>query len=498
MTHTPPPVRELSPSVYDIAVTALVDGPQQQACVQWLSEHRTTPTTWGADPQVNWYDAYLSTYSAALALHHAGDTEVADRSLADLPRLVPADPRRTLETLTFGALIGALDTYHALHIGPPAPHPPPVREVIEREAGKWRRMKVWDGFLDPAVSIAGYCAERVLGDDDIDLEAFLDAFQAPNGSVANAPGASALLLLEAERRGTPPTPALRSLRDYVHARQAPDIAYLDWVPYFTSLWSSLFTNETGPSTTLPSHALDALIHDLADPSGLMGSLGSIRPHGPATIPGDSDVTACAMVAARLHGRTPPPSTNLDSLYDPTRGCYLTFHFEHDASLTTNIHVAHALALEERTDRLTDVLTWLTKAFDDPATIGCKWHLSPLYALGELARVTAHIGHPLATALHDRATTRLLTAQNPDGGWGTHGSTAEETGYAVLGLTAALTVPPDPATPLARALRHAHRHLTADVPRHVPLWLGKTLYCVEPLVPLLHATALTRIEQVTLD
>ncbi|WP_424217130.1 hypothetical protein ACN20G_34130 (plasmid) [Streptomyces sp. BI20] len=481
---------ELTPSTYDIAVLSLIDGPQRSARVQWLIDRRTTPLTWGAPPGTSWYDAYLSTYAAALALHHAGERTLAEPALAALPTLVPETPGEALETLTFGGLVDALDRF-AHHTGRPVPaHPAPVRSVIAREREKWRRMRAWDHFLDPDRSIAGYCAERVYGDEAVDAAAFLEAFQVPNGSLANAPAASALFLLHTEHfEVKAPAPLLDRLRDYLHSR--PTLTpYLDWVPHFTTAWTTMFEHEARTARTVTRAETDALCTDLRHPSGLLCAVGTVG--GGLAIPGDSDTTSCAMLAAHHLGREIPGTENLDPLYAPDQGCYRTYRFEHDASITTNIHVAAVLALEERHERLTEVLRWLDRTTTRGRPL-CKWHLSPHYPDGELARVTARIDHPLARSLCRQATRNLLATQNPDGGWGLHGSTAEETGYAVHGLaTAARTHAPTPR--IDEALDRAHTHLTAHRPEHRALWLGKTLYCLRPLVPVLHHTALARIER----
>ncbi|UQI45168.1 hypothetical protein M1P56_12825 [Streptomyces sp. HU2014] len=371
---------------------------------------------------------------------------------------------------------------------------PPVRTVIDRERGKWRRMRAWDHFLDPSRSIAGYCAERVYGDEDIDAGAFLEAFQAPNGSVSNAPGASALFFLEAQRRGKAVAPErIDRLRHYLHTSPVP-VGYLDRVPHFTTAWTLMFEHVPEAAPGSDPAALDMLCQDLGHPSGLLCPVGTLGVG--LTIPGDADSTACAMLAARTMGRQVPDSTGLDVLYAPSQGCYRTFLFEHDASISTNIHVAAVLALDGRYDRLTQVLRWLTHAVTEGRTL-CKWHLSPTYAHGELARITAGIGHPLAAPLCTQAAKSLPATQNPDGGWGLHGSTTEETGYAVHGLAAAAQSHGHAfAAQAADALGDAHTYLTTYPPQEAALRLGKTLHCLPPLVPVLQRTALALTGQAT--
>ncbi|MGW8778874.1 hypothetical protein ACWGNM_12430 [Streptomyces sp. NPDC055796] len=320
------------------------------------------------------------------------------------------------------------------------------------------------------------------------------SLQAPNGSISNAPAASAFFLLEVERRGKNATSEhVERLRRYLHTCRVP-LGYLDRVPHFATAWTVMFEHVAGTTPTPAPAALDALRADLNNPSGLLCTVSTLD--GGLTIRGDSDSdsTACAMLAARITGRSVPDSTCLDTLYDPFQACYRTFLFEHDPSTTTSIHVAAVLALDGRHDRLTQVLRWLTHAVAEGRTL-CKWHLSPTYPHGELARITAGIDHPLAAALCTEAVETLLTTQNPDGGWGLYGSTTEETAYAVHGLaTAAHSHARAHAPKAIDALGAAHTHLTTRPARQTALWLGKTLYCLRPLVPVLHRKATAHAEQ----
>ncbi|MFD7015273.1 hypothetical protein [Streptomyces sp. NPDC059928] len=99
---------------------------------------------------------------------------------------------------------------------------------------------------------------------------------------------------------------------------------------------------------------------------------------------------------------------------------------------------------------------------------------------------------LAQSLCTDAAARLTSAQNNDGGWGERRLHGRETAYAAIGLAAAaehgLT-----STGWDRTLRLAHRFLATHEPQLTPLWLGKTLYCVQPLVHVLHTVAIRRIE-----
>ncbi|MFE0042667.1 hypothetical protein [Streptomyces albireticuli] len=463
---------DLSPSLYDIAVVSLVPGPQQAPCVDWLLTHTTTAHTWGAPVRRCWFDAYVSTYAAAVALRNAGMRQRADRACGSLPGMVPAGPSPAPETLTFGGLVDALDRISAARGWPLPEHPYLVRTVITRERAKWQRMRAWPDFYNPSLSIAGYCAERVYADPAVDAARFLKAFQAPNGSVANSPAASAVFLLESERRGRRlDATRLARLRQYLCSRLPATTGYLDHVPHFVTAWTVMFHHELGTPEHPPCApgALGELSRDLTHPSGLLCTVG-----GGTTIPGDTDSTACAAVAAHIAGHPAPGAATLDMMIGSGgSNAYRTFLFEHDPSLTTNIHMAALLDLEGDHDRLLPVLCWLQSQTTQDRAGACKWHLSPTYALGEMARVMSKINHPLARSLCMNASQQISCTQNSDGGWGTDGSTAEESAYCAIGLAAAA----ERGLACAgwdRILRRTHRFLSTHEPQLTPLWLGKTL------------------------
>jgi halimadienyl-diphosphate synthase len=118
----------------------------------------------------------------------------------------------------------------------------------------------------------------------------------------------------------------------------------------------------------------------------------------------------------------------------------------------------------------------------------------MYTMGETARVMSRIDHPTAQRLASHAVDYLINTQRTDGGWGISSSTVEETGYAVLGLAAA-----EDATEITHsALAKAAGYLSQAPVTLTPLWIGKSLYCVEPLVPLLQTLPLRRIQQLQLS
>src|SRR5579871_2902904 len=204
-------MKDLSPSLYDIAVASLVPGPQQPALIAWLDNHQNHDGSWGASPELSGYDNYICTYAAAVALRNVNHPKAEDAFQSLLDRDL-WNVEKIPETLTFGGLIDVLDRYCQYRSWEPVVHHPYIQSIISHEQVKWDRMVHWPRFFDPTISISGYCAERVFGDERIDLDRFISAFQVRNGSIANSPAASALTLLEVERRGgTPPA----NLRQYI-------------------------------------------------------------------------------------------------------------------------------------------------------------------------------------------------------------------------------------------------------------------------------------------
>nr|BEK69098.1 hypothetical protein KPHV_63250 [Kitasatospora purpeofusca] len=479
------PRQDLSASWYDVAMAALVEGPQRAACLDWLAGQRRPDGTWGADRAISWHDTYISTYAAAAAFHAAGHHALAEESVNALAAVRTDEPG--CETLTFGGLVGTLDRI-AAHIGLQGPrHPEQVARLIHEEDAKWDRMLSWESCYDPQLSIAGYCAERLFGTDHLDLVRVVEAFQAGNGSISNSPGASAGLILEARRRGARIAPLrLRRLEDYLATRRPEDIGYLDHAPHFATAWSVMFAAEAGPVEPAMVAETHAMVRELSDGYGLLCPVG-----GQATIPGDTDTSACVLAAGAAVGLPVFDLPAADLLYNQETGCYRTFHFERDGSVSTNIHLAGLLGLLGRHDRLDAVLNWLLERLTDGGEYRCKWHTSPVYALGETARVMARLDHPTARRLGEIARVRLRHLQNEDGGWGAPRSTVEESGYAVHGLAAA------PHETDQVTLKRAAGFLAGAELDLSPLWIGKSLYCVNPLVPVLHRTALQRIEQLAL-
>lgn len=503
---------EVTQSPYDIAAVSLVAGPQQRICVEWLVENQNADGTWSTPFCLSWHDQYICTYAAAIALRNAGLTEKAERVLALLPSIRKRYTIPTPETLTFGGLIVVLDRFAQAQGWPVVQHDPLVQKIVDEEQDKWTRMLKWPDFYDANFSIAGYCGERVYGQPGVDLNRFLGNFQASNNSIARTPAASALCYLEILRTNSiVSADRLERLQSYIYSLNPykNPIQVIDHFMYFVTGWSLMYISELGIPFDANKYPLLAL-RLKAIQSAVTGANGLrlITAAGLAKFPGDPDTTSCAIVALDYTGHYVSNLEDLDVFYSPEGGYYQTFLFERDPSLSTNIHISQVLAMTN-SPHLESVLQWLQHEIKEEGNIVCKWHISPFYAMGEVARVAKRIRHPLAQTLAIDAAEYLLARQKPDGGWGLGNSTIEETGYAVLGLTAVFDKIHERRQQdvfidrLYRALMRSKAYLDtfeaslwmSHASSYPPLWVGKSNYCLKPLVRVLKAVSTGRIMQI---
>lgn len=161
------------------------------------------------------------------------------------------------------------------------------------------------------------------------------------------------------------------------------------------------------------------------------------------------------------------------------------HFAHDdhfcaypgelqPALSVTAHVVHVLRLcghdSERAQQY-----MIANQLPDGRWCGDKWNGSWLYTTCQVIIALVGAGH--STAL-GRAAQALLASQHADGGWGAHGSSAEETAYGVLALRALLRDrDDDPA--IRQALERAEQRLLEDYRPFTssmhPCWQAKEIY-----------------------
>lgn len=504
---------DYSHSSYDIAIISLIDGPQHEPCIQWLLEHQNADGTWGDAFNISWYDQYICTYAAALALQNIQMLEQAKSAFSMLSTIAKDIAKKqtdyAIETLTFGGLVDVMDHF-CLSKGWPKPqHEANVQKIIEEENQKWDRILKWDQFYNGDISIVGHCGERVYGDSRVDLNRFLTAFQDENGSISTSPAATAFFLFELMRRKHDiPEQSLNRLREYIYAKNPyiNPVGCLDSGLYFTIAWGLMILAELKiPYQQTMNKIFPQLASNLENmyQNLMMRSQGMLTAAVSSTIPGDADSTSVALTALNYTGYDVSKQFNkLDFLYKADKGYYQTFLYERDPSISTNLHMIEYLS-QHNLSRLNPILDWLQSVAKNVKFI-CKWHVSPMYSLGEMARILAKIDHPVAKSLSLHSTKCLLEMQKESGGWGIATTASiEETGYAVLGLASVFDYLIQKQSnhseinhlrkPISQALKKASDFLHHTQIDSRPLWTGKSLYAELPLIPILKVVSLARIQ-----
>ncbi|CTP87450.1 putative protein y4kT [Xanthomonas translucens pv. poae] len=296
-----------------------------------------------------------------------------------------------------------------------------------------------------------------------------------DGSIGISPAATAAWHAQALAQGV--TPQLGSADAYLQAAARATRSAIDgvvpnvWpIDVFEPCWS-LYTLHLAALFAHPA-LVDAVHAIVAQIDQRMG----VRGLGPASrFAADADDTAVAVCVLHLSGRNP----TADALRQFQSGdLFVTFPGERNPSVSTNIHVLHAL-------RLLGLPADGASAYVQAQRNRCglwdneKWHVSWLYP-------TAHALAALAQAQpqwrDERALAGLLQAQHGDGGWGAgRGSTLEETAYALFALHA-MDEREEPqgrrriAQAVARALDYMLARYAPGALTQTPLWIGKELYC----------------------
>jgi hypothetical protein len=468
---------QLSQCTYSIAIAALVPGPQQSACIRWLLDNYVNVTTTRPTAYFSWQDIYVCAYATAIALRGAGYLDESDAIISGL-QINSNDSART-ETLTFGGLIAALDRYAYDRYALAVSHSPIIKTVMDDEARKLKKMLQWPDFYNAERSIAGFTGECLYGNAQIDLDRYISAFEMPNGSITSSPSVSAMTVLNYQQRGQT---APKSLCDYVSGLNpyVRTVGVLDQVSHFITGWA-LMHADAWRAELIQTEEVQSLQQALIRSPLVCAA-------GPTTYPGDLDTGSVAMIGLNwpLAERIRQIETASVEMFDEAHGCYYTYLFERNASVSTNIHILAAWPDNPRRDA---VLSWLKTELSGPCdTWLCKWHVSAYYVAGEISRLLYNCDHPVAIELVSRARRFLVDRQRPDGGWGTAFSTTEETAYAVLALAVYKSELAGTSMAFQAQISHAQAFLR-KTPDYTPLWIGKSLYCVRPLVQVLRHSAL---------
>lgn len=297
-----------------------------------------------------------------------------------------------------------------------------------------------------------------------------------NGSMANSPSATAFLLGQLPRwRGRFPRSAA-----YIDDLLAPGGSGLPAAhpcDVFVRAWTLYYMQHGG---------LFQANRDLLDPHvGFLkdrvwpGGVGFSSTTGVV----DSDDTAVALLVLRRAGYEVDGSLLLR--FEGERWFSVHGH-ESNPSVSANLHILEALPVFPEGDRKRvreKILDYLFATRRDGAYWRDKWHASVYYPTTRaLTTLSEH------TDMRPTADW-LLAGQRPDGSWGEHVPTVEETSLALLALLQHhRDASPLPEGPLHRAAAY----LRADHQReeYPELWIGKSLYAPVFAIQAVRIAALT--------
>jgi halimadienyl-diphosphate synthase len=197
---------------------------------------------------------------------------------------------------------------------------------------------------------------------------------------------------------------------------------------------------------------------------------------------DADDTAVALLLLHDLGDTVDP--HVLRSFEANDGSFVSFPYERHSSVGVNLHVLHALlrvpGYPEAARRVERIVEYLADQHSGLYWID-KWHISPLYATAHallvLDELDADQARPISRQVQE-SREWLRQSQNTDGSWGFYGqSTAEETAYGLLALTAGRSFDERDRPRCAAAAAYL-THVEHD--EYPPLWIDKCLY-TPPLI-----------------
>lgn len=443
---------------YDTAWTARVTDqrgkPVFPECVQWLLKNQKSDGSWGSQVQ-NYHDRIISTLSALIALKeldknqyspciHRGETYIWETL-----KNIPLDSSRLIGSeLLIPTLMEQAESV-GLNL--------PYHLKIYTRAYKAKLEKIDESLWYSPFTTLSFSLE-FLG-NHVDTERLPDA-QLPNGSVTNSPAATAFFLQHTkDARAFMYLKKVLSLTGdgSVMTIYPTEVFEYSWTMYNLILAGLYFNRYTEICTFL---------HNNIGNSGIGWSTESMIP--------DADDTA--IVLKTLYNMQCPVDFRVFEAYD-AGDYYLTFQFELDPSVSTNIHILdcarNSPEFPDRDEVIERLLHFLRRTMHAGFWLD-KWHASPYYP-------TSHAVFALCDfdlSLAEKAISWILETQHEHGLWGVNSGTLEETMYAVQALMYYhIHVEPIDLESVHRALS-AVTYITGD---HTELWVGKVLYTSVPVV-----------------
>lgn len=427
------------------------------SALDWMRRHQWPDGSWGGTVPVV-HDRLISTVSAVVALSDAekpDDRPAIERGLRYLQRL-GTEIDGSVELVAFELLYPAL-VEDARRLGLEVPDGGPALQTLRAEKERMLPAEVVHARKSPLLHSAEYLRERGRA------EALL-RHQAPNGSIACSPSATAYVY-----RQVPEERALAYLNRVVAASLGGGACNVFPFDVFERAW--VLYNLLLSGDPLPDRRHLQYLCDAWTPDGVGFASAGLVP--------DADDTALVLAVLQWSGKT----VDIEPLrrFERADG-FACFEAERSPSVSTNVHVLAVLKdlpPDPEGQRLVNkAVTFLADARRDGGYWLDKWHISPLYTTAHGLIAALGVAPDLAAS----ALRWVVAAQNEDGSWGKPG-TDEETAYAVQGIGVAL----QEDAPLVerivgeaaaiRCLQAGAAYLKGRLPvwEYPELWVGKGLY-----------------------
>jgi halimadienyl-diphosphate synthase len=428
-------------------------------CVGWLRENQRKDGSWGSCI-LNYHDRILSTLSSIIALREIGGNKYSiyiqkgEAYIWENIGNINQDTCRLIGSeLLFPSLMQEAESM-GLNV--------PSHVKLYQEECEAKLRKVDKSLWYSPLTTLSFSLE-FLG-DNVD-EDQLPMTQLPNGSIGNSPAATAFFL-----RYKKNTEAITYLRKVLSLTgdgsimtvYPTDVFEYGWTMYNLMLADLYFEQYTDICDYLLDH---------------MGRSG-LGPSVESPVP-DADDTA--VVSKILHAMGCPVDAGTFDPYD-AGDYYLTFNFESDASVSTNVHVLDFVKscteFPNREDVIERLIRFLKREMHSQEFWMDKWHISPYYPTSHAVFALCDI----EPTLTEQAISWIFGTQNDNGTWGYNGGTLEETSYCMQALLYYhQKVDHIDLDSVSRAFSYFDHNLQPFLNILPELWIGKVLYCPKNVI-----------------
>lgn len=471
----------LSPSAYDTAWMARVrnadDSPRYPELLDWLLENQHDDGSWGGKIPYR-HDRLLSTYAAMIALadydidkQYPEVIKRAERYVWQNMHLLHND---LMDLAGYEILLPTMiQDAHKLGLRVPS-HSYGYAEMRDAKLSKIPM----NMMANPAISLAN-SMEYLRGKDVLDI---LNQVQGDSGAIANSPSTTSFLAMMSDGQNQ----AALDWLDMIAERPYGIPDFHPWTNFEVS-WVMEHLSYSGIS--------------LADFAGMPvweTLLNNLTPQGisihPTYLIKDGDTTSVTMHVLRAAGYD-VPYESLKYWEHPEKHTILTFYFERNMSVITNVHALEALMHMPDYPERDQVWNSIIRSILSLQKYRCfwidKWHASPLYATAHTVIALIKAGE-YQLVEYSGSIEWLMNTQREDGSWGYFDrGTAEETAFAVLTLMHYYeTMELIDKDIIHRGIEFLYRQKDLNVP-HPELYIGKVLYAPIDVIEALILAAFTR-------